>query len=349
MARSEARISVEVWEPEADFGELTSDAQWMYFFLLSQSDLAHTGALALRVRRWSRRASDLTPEDIEKRLSELEGHRYVVVDYDAEEVLIRTFIRGDKVYRQPNVLAAAREQLPLITSRRLRGALAAELRRVQQLDMSEASMAILLDMLKALGEPILDPTEIPSGTPSWNPSPEGSSESSRESSANPLGDRGVVTAVSSDSPVPDPRTPTQNLPSPDGDEPASDGLEPGDGVLFGELEPAPEPPALPHTHPTRSWAARDIDVDPKWVAFWQAYPSSRDKGHARKTWLKVLREGADADRLVEGALAYRNDPTRTREYTKHAGTWLNGECWNDYEPKDVEAEEDARPGGWWNN
>ena len=339
MARSEARLSVEIWSRESDFINLTTDAQWMFAFLLSQPDLAHSGVLPLRTPRWASKAKGLTVEQIQARLEELEQQRYVVIDRESGEVLIRSFIRRDKVYRQPNVFMAALDNLSLVESPLLRGALAKELRRVQQLEMPEASRTILLDMLKDLGEPILDPADIPSQNPFGNPS----GESSEVPSAGAPGERGVVTVVSSDSPFPDPRTPDQNLPSPDGDE-----LESGEGVLFGAPPALPEPPPLPHTHPSKSWADRDVDVDPKWVAFWQAYPSSRDKGHARKTWLKVLREGADPDRLVEGALAYRNDRVRKRDFTKHAGTWLNGECWNDYEHKDTDPEYDG-PRPFWEN
>lgn len=329
MARSEARLSVEIWAPESDFIELSSDAQWMYMFLLSQPDLAHDGVLALRERRWSQKAANLTADDIEGRLAELEQHRYVVVDYDAEELLVRSYIRRDKVYRQPNVFHAALDHLPLVTSQRIRTALVTELRRVRELDMPEASMTILLDMLKALGAPLLDPSDIPAQNPSGNPS----DESSPEGSPGTPGERGVVTAVSSDSPSPDPRS---ENPPPDG----------GDETLFDAPAPPPEPPPLPHTHPSKSWAAKDIDVDPKWVAFWQAYPSSKDKGHARTTWLRVLRDGVDPDALINGALAYRNDRKRKKDFTKHAGTWLNGECWGDYEPKDVEPEPVGPPPFW---
>ena len=51
MARSEARLSVEIWN-DPDFLALSADAQRMYMFLISQSDLAHDGVLALRERRW---------------------------------------------------------------------------------------------------------------------------------------------------------------------------------------------------------------------------------------------------------------------------------------------------------
>ncbi|AKC03070.1 replication initiation protein [Gordonia phage Gsput1] len=62
--------------------------------------------------------------------------------------------------------------------------------------------------------------------------------------------------------------------------------------------------------------------------FWQVYPKRADKGHARKAFAKALDKASLAD-ILAGAERYRDDPKRKPEYTKNAGTWLNGECWSD--------------------
>ena len=43
-------------------------------------------------------------------LAVLEAARFVLVDENTEEVLVRTFMRNDKVYRQPNVFQSVVEQ-----------------------------------------------------------------------------------------------------------------------------------------------------------------------------------------------------------------------------------------------
>jgi hypothetical protein len=339
MARSEARLSVDLWDPESDFNDLTPMAQRLFVFLLSQPDLAHSGVLALRERRWTGNAKGLTVEQIALDLKELEHARYIVVDYDREELLIRSFIRRDKVYRQPNVLRAALDHIPLITSKPIRRALAQEVRRVLTLEVVEGSQSILMDILKALGEPLDMGPDMPTANPSGDPS----QDSCDMPTPGTPGERGVVTTVSKDSPYPVPRSENTSA----SDEPMLDGDDLFAGTVATVDVIVPRP-IVPHTHPKQSWTAKDIDNDPKWIEFWAAYPSIKDKGHARTTWLKWLRNGIDPDVLTAGALAYRNDPKRDREYTKHAGTWLNGECWHDYDTETA-APGPIGPRPFWEN
>ena len=58
------------------------------------------------------------------------------------------------------------------------------------------------------------------------------------------------------------------------------------------------------------------------------YPRRTAKGAARTAWAKALKK-ADADTIIAGAVAYRDDPHRHPAFTKNPATWLNGECWND--------------------
>lgn len=256
MARSEARISVTAWDDD-DFIALEPTTQWMYFFLLSQKDLAHTGVLPLRERRWVRKARTLTVDTIQRELDRLAVARFVVVDDDTGELLIRSFIRRDKVYRQPNVLRAAAGTVPQIESLAIRAELLAEMLRVEAADdVPKHSVSIIAEMIEALGgvpagdtekgsrkapdhgndddgnrsrNPSPNPSANPAGMSIGNPSVKGSANPT----AHPPGERGVVTAVSSDSPFPDPRA----VPPPAGDasraEPDADD-EPTAQKILGE-------------------------------------------------------------------------------------------------------------------
>lgn len=339
MARTEARITTEIYANESDFIALSADAQWMYFFILAQPDLAHDGVIPLRERRWACKAAGLKVEDIELRVAELEDCRYVVVDRDAEELLVRSFLRRDKVYRQPNVLRAALDHLPMVSSPRLRRALLAELLRIQGMDMPEGSAPIVAEMIATIGNPPPEPCDEGTDEGSWNPSGNPSPDPSGEGTAATPGERGVVTAVSKDSPPPDPRAP---------DHLATAVADIDPETFFGADSPPPPDKGQPHTHPKKTWAPAEIDADPKWIEFWTAYPSIKGKGHARAAWIKALRKGVDPDTLVAGALAYRNDRTRDRNYTKHAATWLNGECWGDYDAE-VASPVPAGPRPFWEN
>lgn len=201
MARSEARLSVSIWT-DPDFKGLTPTAQRMFMFLLSQPDLAHDGVIALRERRWSTAAAGLAVDAVRRDLDELRAARFVVIDDDAEELLIRSFIRRDKVYRQPNVLRAAADHLEVVTSPYILTALAAELRRVAEADdISEGSASIIAEMLAAIEKACPNPPDTPTPNPSGNPS-------DMPTPGTP-GERGVVTVVPQGvSPYPVLRTPS---------------------------------------------------------------------------------------------------------------------------------------------
>lgn len=129
MARDHARIDVHIWADE-DWKALSPLAKLLYLQLISQPRLSYAGLLDLAVKRWARAHPDMSISELRAALSELDNARFVVVDQDTEEVLVRTYIRNDGLYKQPQVLAAAVRVAFDIESTILRTALAAELRRL---------------------------------------------------------------------------------------------------------------------------------------------------------------------------------------------------------------------------
>ncbi|MFI9463827.1 hypothetical protein [Streptomyces xiamenensis] len=129
MARGHARIASTIWE-DADFLALTTDQQHLYLFLLGQPNLSHAGVLPLTYRRWARKASGLAARDLEDRMGALHTARFVVADEDTEEVLIRTFVRNDGVWKQPRMMGAMVAAAAEIESRALRAALLVEVLRI---------------------------------------------------------------------------------------------------------------------------------------------------------------------------------------------------------------------------
>jgi hypothetical protein len=155
VARSEARLLVEIWN-DPDFRALSPGAQWTFMFLISQPDLTHDGVIALRETRWSGAAEGLTLTKLIADLDELDAARFIVVDRQEQELLIRSFIRRDKVYRQPNVLRAAADHLLTVTSFDIRLAVATELARID--DAPDGSLATLEEMKAALPNPSDNPS-----------------------------------------------------------------------------------------------------------------------------------------------------------------------------------------------
>ena len=118
MARGHGRILTSIWE-DADFLALEEREQRLYLFLISQPNLNHAGLLDLTLRRWSRKARGLTSADLENLLQSLEAARFIVMDDDTEELLIRSFIRNDGVWRMPKVMGAMVSGALEISSRRV--------------------------------------------------------------------------------------------------------------------------------------------------------------------------------------------------------------------------------------
>ena len=129
MARTHGRIMAAIWS-DPDFVAMRATAQRMFMFLLSQPDLSHAGLLPMRVNRWAKKAEDLSSRSVRAELDYLAERDYVVVDEDTEEVLIRTMVRNDGVYKQPLVMERMREDAKQIESPMLREAFASELDRL---------------------------------------------------------------------------------------------------------------------------------------------------------------------------------------------------------------------------
>lgn len=112
MAREYARIMTTIWR-NAEFRQLSEAQQRAYLFLVTQPDISAAGVLALRLRRWADMSSTSTPESLAEVLKRLEAGRFIVVDWDAEELLIRSFIRWDGGFnnpkRRPVIVRAAEE------------------------------------------------------------------------------------------------------------------------------------------------------------------------------------------------------------------------------------------------
>ncbi len=123
MARSHGRIDFGIWSNKA-FRALSERAQRMYMVLFGQKDVNNAGVLPLMESRWAKYCDSMSVDDVRDALRQLEEARFVFVDEDTEELLIRSFIRGDGVVKQPNVFKNALKCAELVDSPKLREVLA---------------------------------------------------------------------------------------------------------------------------------------------------------------------------------------------------------------------------------
>jgi hypothetical protein len=161
MPRSHGRILSAIWN-DGDFLALEAGPQRLYLFLLSQPDLSHAGLVPMRVRRWAKKVALGTVASITADLGDLEGARFVVSDEDTEEVLIRTFVRNDGVYKQPKVMMRLREDARQIESAKLRCAFRGELDRLPLDELSEPTKTTVSGIVDTLRADFADAQEYPS-------------------------------------------------------------------------------------------------------------------------------------------------------------------------------------------
>lgn len=130
MSRQYGTVSTGIWDDE-DFQELSEPAQRMYIMLTTQVGLTPAGTIPITLRRWAKYSKHSTIEGLSEALQELADALFVVIDWDREELLVRSFVRWDHGYKNTKRLAAIRSAAVTIRSKLLAGVLAHELNRLE--------------------------------------------------------------------------------------------------------------------------------------------------------------------------------------------------------------------------
>lgn len=152
MARSYAAIHQRVWA-DPEWRALDVNAQHLYFLLISQPQMNLAGVLPLQLRKWSSCVAGWDITDVATALDVLRHRRFVLVDEDTEEVLVRSLIRNDGSYRIPNVLKSLLHAAEGTQAAGLRRELSAELGRLDPLEGKKAdeSRGLIASTRLALG------------------------------------------------------------------------------------------------------------------------------------------------------------------------------------------------------
>ncbi|PRX90674.1 hypothetical protein [Allonocardiopsis opalescens] len=159
MARNHGRILTTIWT-DTQFLAVSPAAQRMYLFLLSQPRLTHAGLLDITLSRWASKAPGLTEVSVAAALDELAEARFVVLDADSEELLIRTLVKNDGVWKQPKVMIRMGEDAAEINSPALRWALLKELERLPLDELKGETRAVVagvIDRIRAAFGPLPNP------------------------------------------------------------------------------------------------------------------------------------------------------------------------------------------------
>lgn len=93
-------------------------------------------------------------------------------------------------------------------------------------------------------------------------------------------------------------------------------------------EPEPIPEIFSVDKSTKNITSRPKDYTVDFEIFWELYPkNSGSKRDAAKSYHKAITKGANHENIIRSVTDYRSYLERSREYSKHASTWLNSECW----------------------
>lgn len=128
--REYAQIHLRIWDDD-DFRELSTHAQRLYLLLLSHPTLNNAGVGDWRPARLSVLAGDSKKDDIVWASHELQRARFVFIDDETEEFLVRSFIRNDTVLRSRNMGTAVAKSIKSIASRHLKIMAIVELQRAK--------------------------------------------------------------------------------------------------------------------------------------------------------------------------------------------------------------------------
>lgn len=302
MARTESRFRTSAWR-DSDWLSLPFTHKAVYKMVLDQGEVQYTGVVALTANKWSR-LFGLPLDELVAIIEDLDESRYFIADWEYEELLIRTFIRNDEVYRQPNLMRSALRSLGSTASLRIRAEILLELERLEA-DYAETTPAGSKGVIRSMIDDLKKDSPIPSPmafASTEQPNPEPFPEGHQEPMVEPFG------------------------------EPKSEGVTgkggPDPKGVGGRGSSSPQ---VVVTKGRSTDVDRGSDDDPEFARWWARYPRKVSKGQARTAWRKAVKK-ATPDDLVEALENYaehwRRANTET-QYIPHPATWLNGECWGD--------------------
>ena len=300
--RDYAKIHVGIAEDD-HLESLSTDAQWLYFrVLLPDPSLNHCGVADWRPRRLTVKSRDMTLERIHAAAQELDAENFALFDEETEEVLVRSYIRNDRVLRNPNVSLALVKAYRLIASKRLKSAILTEIARERR-DHPEYTpwhnerTADDLQRLADQGDKITNSEG----------SCEGSSQGSCEGSSQ-----------GSDTAKPNKLTPSTYTPN-------TYHLAPSTCTPDTSASGKPSEPS------SRKRSSETAKHAEEFERFWTLYPRKESKKKAFEKFV-IARRSVDLDVLLSSVERYVEHIRQTRtepRFIKIPTTWLNQGCWDD--------------------
>lgn len=131
MARDRANINTNIWT-DTHWRQLTRDQQWLYELLLTHPELSYAGVSDWRPGRLMQFSAGTSRQEIERIGAELQAERFIFIDEDTEEVLIRSFLRHDGILKQPKLTVSMINAYGAVSSNNIREVIVHELTRLHK-------------------------------------------------------------------------------------------------------------------------------------------------------------------------------------------------------------------------
>lgn len=129
MPRDHARTYTAIWD-DPDWRKLDQAAQHTYWMLTSNKDISYCGSLDFVPGRYVDQSFGLTEIKFKSSIRVLERAKYLVVDRKTQELLVRSFIRHDKILARRNIGHACARALGKVHSQIIRDVILHELARL---------------------------------------------------------------------------------------------------------------------------------------------------------------------------------------------------------------------------
>lgn len=128
--RSYGKIKLSA-QSDPEWRQLSHTAQWLYWALVGSEKLSACGVIEWRPKLFAALSPTLNAAGVESALDELRAKKYVVLDEETDELLLRSFIRNDDVVSNKNMMVSVVKAWRMIYSLRLRGVVVHELLRLK--------------------------------------------------------------------------------------------------------------------------------------------------------------------------------------------------------------------------
>lgn len=160
MARDRANINTNIWT-DTHWRTLTRDQHWLYMMLLTHTELSYAGVTDWRPGRLMQFAAGTSRHHIERIGHELQSERFIFIDEDTEEVMIRSFIRHDGLLKNPKITVSMVNAYGAIASNKIREVFIHELIRMhtEQPELKAFENAKVIALLKNPAHPMQEFTQ----------------------------------------------------------------------------------------------------------------------------------------------------------------------------------------------